>query len=611
MVKTAVILAAGLGSRLGQKTKEIPKGFIEIEDISLIERSVKNLLACGITKIVIGTGYLSEVYDTFALSYPEIISYKNDDYCTTGSMYTLNNLSTIIKEDFLLLESDLLYEKRAINELLSDDRNNLILGCGMTDSGDEVFIELANEKPVKMSKNGSGLEKHAELVGISKVSYELYQEMCVNFKTEKRTIDYEYLLLRSSLESGNVQVKKIEDLLWCEVDDASHLKRAKTKIFPRIKSKDGTFVHRNVLLNPGPATTSDTVKYAQVVPDICPRESQFGNLMGWISEELVNFVADSKKYSAVLFGGSGTAAVEAVISSVIPANKGIFIINNGAYGRRMIQIAKTYNIPVLEFLSSPVAPLNLKLLQEVLEENQENFSHVAMVHHETTTGLLNDISSVASLAKRFGKELIVDAMSSYAAVPINLEVDTIQYLVASSNKNIQGMAGISFVIAENQALEALRELKARSFYLSLYDQYSYFKKTRQMRFTPPVQTMYALKQAIIETKEESISQRYQRYSECWKVLVKGLKAMNLTYLVDDKTHSRIITSIEIPDDVNFNDLHDYFYEKNYTIYPGKVEDFNTFRIANIGNINKADMEGFIGLLKSYLDRHSEALEKQA
>ncbi len=603
MVKTAVILAAGLGSRLGQKTKEIPKGFLEVEDITLIERSVKTLLASGITKIVIGTGYLSEVYDTFALSYPEIISYKNDEYCTTGSMYTLNNLSTIIKEDFLLLESDLLYEKRAINELLNDERKNLILGSGMTDSGDEVFIELANEKPVKMSKNCGGLEKHAELVGISKVSYELYQEMCLNFKTENRTIDYEYMLLRSSLESNNIQVKKIENLLWCEIDDESHLKRAKSKIFPAIKSKDGTFVHRNVLLNPGPATTTDTVKYAQVVPDICPRESEFGNLMAWISEELVDFVADSKKYSAVLFGGSGTAAVEAVISSVIPANNGIFIVNNGAYGRRMVQIAQTYNISVVEFVSSAVAPLNLSLLQEVMEENQESFSHVAVVHHETTTGLLNDISGVASLAKKFGKELIVDAMSSYAAIPINVEADSIQYLIASSNKNIQGMAGISFVIAENKSLESLKELKARSFYLSLYDQYTYFKKTRQMRFTPPVQTMYALKQAIIETKEESISQRYKRYSECWKVLVKGLKVMNLNYLIDDKSHSRIITSIEIPDGIDFNDLHDYFYEKNYTIYPGKVEEFNTFRIANIGTIDKADMEGFIELLKLYLNRY--------
>ncbi len=120
-----------------------------------------------------------------------------------------------------------------------------------------------------------------------------------------------------------------------------------------------------------------------------------------------------------------------------------------------------------------------------------------------------------------------------------------------------------------------------------------------MRFTPPVQTMYALKQAIIEAKEESIT---QRYSECWEILVKGLKEMNLTYLVDDKTHSRIITSIEIPDGVHFNDLHDYFYEKSYTIYLGKVEEFNTFRIANIGAIDKADMKGFIELLKLYLGR---------
>jgi 2-aminoethylphosphonate-pyruvate transaminase len=173
--------------------------------------------------------------------------------------------------------------------------------------------------------------------------------------------------------------------------------------------------------------------------------------------------------------------------------------------------------------------------------------------------------------------------------------------MASSNKNIQGMAGVGFVIANKEALQKVKDIKPRSFYLDLYTQYANFLKSHQMRFTPPVQTLYALKQAIIEAKEEGIDNRYKRYSASWKLLTDELKKMNLKYLVDDKYHSKIITSIFIPDGIDFDDMHDNFYEKGFTIYPGKVADFNTFRVANIGEIDYKDMSNFITLFKGYID----------
>jgi len=223
------------------------------------------------------------------------------------------------------------------------------------------------------------------------------------------------------------------------------------------------------------------------------------------------------------------------------------------------------------------------------------------VHNETTTGLLNNLEDIGSLVRKYNIELLVDAMSSYSAIPINMKKQNISYLVASSNKNIQGMAGIGFVIANKNSLEKLKDIKPRTFYLSLYEQYQNFIKSHQMRFTPPVQTLYALKQAIIEAKEEGIENRYKRYSKSWETLTNGLKRLGLKYLVDDKYHSKIITSISIPDGVNFDDMHDYFYERGFTIYPGKVEDFNTFRVANIGQINYRDMEEFMKLLEKYLN----------
>ena len=360
-------------------------------------------------------------------------------------------------------------------------------------------------------------------------------------------------------------------------------------------------IKRNVLLNPGPATTTDSVKLAQVVPDICPREKEFGDLMEWISKELTTIVADNQDYVTVLFGGSGTAVVESMLTSVVPYDKKVLIINNGAYGNRMCQIANRYNIDFVEFKSSPIEPIDLDKLEKIIIDNKD-ISHLAVVHHETTTGLLNNLDEIGKLAKKYNIELLLDAMSSYAAVPIDMKKQNISYLVASSNKNIQGMAGVGFVIANKNSLENLKDIKPRTFYLSLYEQYQNFIKSHQMRFTPPVQTLYALKQAIIEAKEEGIENRYKRYSKSWETLTNGLKELGLKYLVDDKYHSKIITSIFIPDGVDFNHMHDYFYERGFTIYPGKVEEFNTFRVANIGEIDYRDIEKFLELLIIYLGK---------
>lgn len=206
-------------------------------------------------------------------------------------------------------------------------------------------------------------------------------------------------------------------------------------------------IKRMILLNPGPATTTNSVKLAQIVPDICPREAEFGQLLENISTELTRLVADPRHYTTVLFGGSGTAAVESMISS-IPDHDKMVIINNGAYGKRMCEIAKTYGLNYSEFASPPCEAIDLNALEKFIKASSQPVSYLAVVHHETTTGLLNDIRAIGELCKRYRIDMIVDAMSSFAAIPIDMEKMNISFLASSSNKNLQGMAGVSFVIAE-------------------------------------------------------------------------------------------------------------------------------------------------------------------
>ncbi|MBU5591168.1 2-aminoethylphosphonate--pyruvate transaminase [Clostridium sp. MSJ-4] len=362
-------------------------------------------------------------------------------------------------------------------------------------------------------------------------------------------------------------------------------------------------IKRNVLLNPGPATTTDTVKLAQVVPDICPREEEFGAVMEFISKGLTEFVGSLQEYTTVLFGGSGTAAVEAMISSVVGEGT-LVIINNGAYGKRMCEIAEAYDISFIEFKSSNVEAINLSKLEEIIKNQGGKVTHLAVVHHETTTGLLNDIKSLGELCRQQGIEMLVDAMSSYAGIPIDMKDMNISYLASSSNKCIQGMAGISFVVANIRSLINIKNNKPRNLYLNLYKQYEYFIKNYQMRFTPPVQVLYALKQAIVETQKETIEERHKRYVKSCDTLLEGLDRLNLTYLVKPECHSKLITSIIEPENpkYNFDDMHDYLYDRGFTIYPGKISSANTFRIANIGQIDYKDMENFIKALEEYLNR---------
>lgn len=237
MIKTAIILAAGLGSRLGDLTNEMPKGFVEVGDKSLISRSLESLLRNGITKVHIGTGHLSHHYDNLAAKYTDMIScVRNDRYASSSSMDTLYNLRHIVNEDFLLLESDLLYEDRALSSLRNAHQQNIVLASGKTFSGDEVYINADdNGFLLSMTKDPvAAADAFGELVGISKISIEAYREMCAIFSRHGPiTIDYEYVM--SKVKSpNNFIVHRIDDLAWCEIDDSKHLLRAKSEIISAV-----------------------------------------------------------------------------------------------------------------------------------------------------------------------------------------------------------------------------------------------------------------------------------------------------------------------------------------------------------------------------------------
>jgi 2-aminoethylphosphonate aminotransferase len=360
-------------------------------------------------------------------------------------------------------------------------------------------------------------------------------------------------------------------------------------------------IQRNILLNPGPATTTDTVKLAMVVPDICPREKEFCNLVREIRADLVRIAKGDGGYTAILFTGSGTAVMDAALNSVVPPGQKIAIINNGAYGERLVKIAQAYHLDLVEMKLEYGEKINPQKVAGLLQ-NDPQITCLAMIHHETTTGLLNPIREIGAIAKQYGCVFIVDTISSFAGIPIDIKECNIDFMMSTSNKCIQGMAGVAFIICKKSELEKLKDYPPRSYYLNLYNQYRYFETTGQSQFTPAVQILYALKQAISEYFAEGGEARYQRYTENWRVLRQGLLDLGfkLFHAAEDESH--ILLTVNDPEDskYNFEAMHDYLYRRGYTIYPGKIGNKNTFRLANMGAITPEDIQGFINVLKAYL-----------
>ena len=224
-------------------------------------------------------------------------------------------------------------------------------------------------------------------------------------------------------------------------------------------------VKRNILLNPGPSTTTDTVKYAQVVPDICPREKEFANLMKALSNDLVKIVhGDLKEYTSIIFCGSGTICIDICINSLLDKDKIALVINNGSYSERAVEILKYYGMNYIELTQPYDKKPDLKLIEDELKKNENKIGYVYITHHETGTGLLNPIREIGKLAHKYNTILITDTTSSYAMIPINVYDDNIDFCMASAQKGIMGMSGMSFIIGKRDLVEKSKNYPKRSYY---------------------------------------------------------------------------------------------------------------------------------------------------
>lgn len=359
--------------------------------------------------------------------------------------------------------------------------------------------------------------------------------------------------------------------------------------------------NKYLLLTPGPLSTSAGVRRA-MQRDWCTWDKEYNALVQEIRSRLVALATtQTELYSAVLLQGSGSFAVESVLGSAIPKDGKILIINNGAYGARMVQMAHCLNIDVVELNYPEMQIPNLEEIEQALSD--ERITHVSCVHCETTTGVLNPIQDIGRVVKAAGKVWIVDAMSSFGGVPMDIADLEIDYLISSANKCIQGVPGFGFVLAKRQQLQACQGL-ARSVSLDLFDQWNTMEQQNgKWRFTSPTHVVRAFYQALLELEQEGgIEARHQRYSTNQQRLAIGMQKLGFKMVLDQNTpQSPIITTFLYPDEPNFSfqDLYENLKGAGFVIYPGKVTDLNCFRIGNIGEVYPEDIERLLLAIAQY------------
>jgi 2-aminoethylphosphonate-pyruvate transaminase len=354
-----------------------------------------------------------------------------------------------------------------------------------------------------------------------------------------------------------------------------------------------------LLLTPGPLSTSPGVRRA-MLRDWCTWDADYNEgVVQVIRARLVQLATTAPGYTSVLMQGSGTFAVEAALGTFLPADGRLLVLANGAYGRRLAQIAARLRIPHQVQDEGDLAPTNLERLDATLAADP-GLTHVALVHGETTTGMLNPLAGAAEIVRRHGRILIVDAMSTFGGVPMDLAKLGVDVLVSSANKCLQGVPGFGFVLAREELLAACAG-RARSLALDLYDQWREMERGHgKWRYTSPTHVVRAFAQALTELDEEGgIAARHARYVENHRRLVEGFVGLGLRPLLPREWMSPIITSFHYPEQAGwtFEAFYARLKARGFVLYPGKISEADCFRVGTIGHVFPADFDRLVAAVR--------------
>ena len=362
-----------------------------------------------------------------------------------------------------------------------------------------------------------------------------------------------------------------------------------------------------ILLTPGPLTTSARTRQAMMV-DWGSWDREFNELTASLCQQLLTIVNGHDSHHCVPLQGSGTFAVEAAIGTLVPRDGKVLVLINGAYGQRLAKICKVLGRDFTTFETAEDEPTTAADVDRLLQADS-SITHVALIHCETSTGILNPLQAIAQVIARHGKRLIIDAMSSFGALPIDAAQVPFDALIAASGKCLEGVPGMGFVFANTSALAAA-EGNSPSLAMDLHDQHAYMAKTGQWRFTPPTHVVAALHEALLQYAEEGgLAARHQRYASNCKALLDGMAAIGLRSFLPAAIQAPIIVTFHAPRDprYQFKDFYERVKAKGFILYPGKLTQVETFRVGCIGCVGPDGMRAAVNAVAEVL-REMEVLD---
>ena len=355
-----------------------------------------------------------------------------------------------------------------------------------------------------------------------------------------------------------------------------------------------------LILSPGPANISERVRAALTKPDIGHREDEFSSLLSETRSLLLEVCGVPQGYACATLSGSGTTGIEATITSLSGVSSGVLILSNGVYGERAAQIAQVFGIPHTLEKWDWTRAIRPEQVDDLISSTHHDA--VYLIHHETTTGVLNPLRQIAEIAKRNRKWVLSDAVSSIAGEELDLPGWGVDLVIGSANKCIRGVPGVSFVVISNDLLEVLAQRRQVAYSTDLVSTLTR-EQNGETPFTPPVQAMYALREACLELLEEGVENRIRHFQAIANGLRDGLASLELDFLVPREHLSNTMTTVVLPDGWSYEKLHAPLKERGYVIYKSQGELSQTsFRLGTVGLMTKDDIASFLNELQRVLDR---------
>jgi len=609
-VQRGIILAAGRGSRLVNGSG-IPKPLVEVGGRPMIQHVLAAFREAGLSEAVVVVGYQAEKIRQ-ALAGEQglaITIVENPDWQKSNGV-SLLAAAKYVDGPCILSMADHMYEAAMVRMLCRLPVLDGICHLLVDDDADAVFdiddatkVRRLGDRIVSIGKE---LEDYDGIdCGVFRISPLLIDALAAAYRERGDCSLSDGV--RQLCGRGLMRAVPVAGEMWLDVDTPQALRHANALL--RIRELESCREAPYLLMNPGPVTLSPGVRRAIVSVDLCHRDEDFSRVFEAARRKLRRVYGASAGHDVVLFNGSGTAAVESAITNFVPRSGKLLVVRNGAFGDRIAEIARAYRIPLAEVGFSWGEPIDLVRVAQVLDADPA-ISTVAMVHHETSTGLLNPIAKLGALCRSRDKVLIVDAVASLGGEDLDVTRDNIDVCASSANKCLHAISGVSFLCASERAWDRVRDDEPRGYYLDAR-KYRAYASHGQTPFTPSVQGLLALDRALTEALELGLARKRARYRLLNQAVRDGLADLGLSMFTSTGQEAHVITIASVPEGIAFEELYAEMKRRGYLIYECKAALANRFfQVANMGAMTMDDVQGFLANFRAVLVEHGLLQEQR-